>query len=137
DIWLELCAGHGIGEVLINLHHLPGSVRDFVASRSEPPKVSLVFEETLLGSAGTVAANWSFVEGEPEFFVLYADNLTDVDLGRMLRLHRESGCLLTLGVVPTDRPREKGIVVTDENGIVTGYAEKPAQPLSHLANAGI
>ena len=50
--------------------------------------IRLVHEETLLGSGGTLLANRSFVEGEKDFIIAYADNLTDIHLGRMVESHR-------------------------------------------------
>ena len=136
-IWFELCARHGITEVLVNLHHLPDAVRAFVAAYRGPLRIETVYEPHLLGSAGTVAAQRAFVAGEASFWVLYADNLTDVDLSRMLAFHRTRGAEFTIGLAPTDTPREKGIVSLDADGRVVDFTEKPAVPRSNLANAGI
>lgn len=136
-IWLALCARHGITEVLLNLHHLPQAVRAFVAAYRGPVRIRLFEEPELLGSAGTVAATRDFVAGEDEFFILYADNLTDVDLGAMRAAHRARGAEFTIGLTPTDRPREKGILTLDDAGLVTDFTEKPAEPRSNLANAGV
>ena len=62
-IWFELCARHGISEVLVNLHHLPDAVRAFVAAYRGPLSIVTVFEPSLLGSAGTVASQRDFVAG--------------------------------------------------------------------------
>lgn len=137
EIWLDLLQRHGVREALVNLHHLDQPVRDFLRSRGPGLPVTAVYEERLLGSAGTVLQNRDFVAGEDDFLVLYADNLTNVDLTSMVRRHREREDPLTLGVVPTDRPREKGIVVVDGEGRVSDFQEKPARPLSNLANAGV
>jgi len=42
-----------------------------------------------------------------------------------------------MGVVPTDRPQEKGTVVLDEQGRVLAFEEKAARPRSNLSNAGV
>jgi len=136
-IWFELCARHGISEVLVNLHHLPEMVRAFVAAWRGPLRVTTVFEPELLGSAGTVAGQRDFVAGESAFWILYADNLTDVDLGRMLAFHHTRRAEFTIGLAPTDTPREKGILTLDADGRVVDFTEKPREPRSNLANAGI
>ncbi len=136
-IWLELLGRHGVTDVLVNLHHLHEQVGDFLRSAEPAVRVTAAYEERLLGSAGTVLGNREFVDGEAEFLVIYADNLTNVDLSRMVRFHRDREEPLTLGVVPTDRPWEKGIVVVDEDGRAIDFEEKPARPRSRLANAGI
>jgi mannose-1-phosphate guanylyltransferase len=136
-LWLELCRAHQITEILINLHHLHEQVLAFLKAHDFGVKVTAVYEANLLGSAGTVARHRPFVAGEKDFFILYADNLTNVDLGRMLRFHRERQGLFTIGLFQTDQPREKGIVALDSDDRVVDFVEKPANPPSNLANAGI
>lgn len=136
-IWLGLCERAGIDSVLVNLHHLPDQVRAFVRDYRGPVRVSTVFEETLLGTAGTVFANRQFVEGEREFFVVYVDNWTDVDLADMLAFHRTKGASLTMAVFHTDNPSGSGIVSVGADDRIVGFVEKPAHPMSDLANAGI
>src|ERR1041385_6920829 len=67
EIWLRECERAGVEGVLINTHHLAECVRQFVAERRGVP-VTLTHEPVLLGSAGTIAANWDFV-GSDESFV--------------------------------------------------------------------
>lgn len=136
-IWLELLARHGVSDVLINLHAHAGQVRQFLGRRAAPLRIETVHEPHLLGSAGTVSTNRAFVAGEESFLVLYADNLTSVNLGAIVRFHAGRSEALTLGVVPTDKPREKGTVVLGPRGEVLAFEEKAPQPRSNLANAGI
>jgi mannose-1-phosphate guanylyltransferase len=134
--WLDLCARHGISDVLVNVSHHGELVRAFLASRP-PVRVTLVEEAVAVGNAGTVLANRRFAAGEDEFFILYADNLTDADLTRLLDFHRRHDGVLTLGLFRHPRPREAGIVECDAGGLVTAFAEKPASPSGDLANAGL
>jgi mannose-1-phosphate guanylyltransferase len=128
---------HGVREVLVNLHYAHERVREFLASYRTPLAVTAVYEERLLGSAGTVVANRGFVDGDPSFLILYADNLTNVDLGAMIRFHERRDTPLTIGVVPTDRPKEKGTVVLDADQHVLAFVEKSPEPPSNLSNAGV
>ena len=137
DIWLDALDRAGADEVLVNLHHLPDVVRDYLGARAGPPAVRTFFEPELLGSAGTLAANRGWVEGEEMFLACYADNLTDFDLGSLVRAHRERGALATLTVFHSDRPSAGGVVEVDSSGTVTGFTEKPAHPVSDLVNAGM
>ena len=136
-IWLRLLELHGITDVLVNLHHFHERVTDFLRSYQTAVVVTTVHEPRLLGSAGTVLANREFVGSEDPFLVLYADNLTTIDLRKMIGFHRGRPEALTLGVAPTDRPTEKGTVLIGSHGQVVEFAEKAAQPRSNLANAGI
>ena len=96
----------------------------------------LSHEPVLLGSAGTLLANRDFVADDDMFLVVNADNLTDFDPGVLIDAHRADATIATLAVFRAPRPSECGIVdVVD--GRVVGFAEKPAEPRSDLANAGI
>ena len=137
DIWLDALDRAGVDEVLVNLHHLPDVVSRHIAARSGPPAVRTFFEPELLGSAGTLAANRRWVEGEEFFLACYADNLTDFDLRCLVDAHRGHGGIATLTVFHSERPSAGGVVELDGSGRVTGFTEKPAEPVSDLTNAGM
>jgi mannose-1-phosphate guanylyltransferase len=137
DIWLEVCRRAGISELFVNLHAHAGTVRTALASRDLPLKVHLSEEQVLLGSAGTLLANRDWVASEGEFWVFYADVLTNVDLLPMLALHRKLRPAATLGLYQVSEPGRCGIVRFDENNVVTEFVEKPAQPKSNWAFSGI
>lgn len=137
DIWLDALHDAGVDEVLINLHHLPDVVGEYVATRSGSPRVRLVFEPELLGSAGTLVANRDWL-GQDEFFLACnADNLTDFDMRLMTEAHQCGGAIATLGVFRSPNPSAGGVVETDEDGVIVGFVEKPENPVSDLVNAGI
>jgi mannose-1-phosphate guanylyltransferase len=137
DHWLDAFARAGVTEVLINLHHLPDTVRAHVAARAVPPAVRLVFEPELLGSAGTLAANRDWVADEEFFLACNADNLTDFDLGYLVAAHRATGPIATIAVFRSENPSAGGVVALNEASRIIGFSEKPAVPASDLVNAGI
>jgi len=137
QIWLELFERFGIEEVLVNTHHLAATVDEFARNWNRAPRLRLSHETTLLGSAGTLRENWKFVGQDESFLVCYADNLTDVDLGRLMAFHRRHSSLVTMTLFQTDRPRECGIAQVRDDGLILSFEEKPASPKSALANAGI
>jgi mannose-1-phosphate guanylyltransferase len=137
DIWLDAFCAAGVGEVLINLHHLPDVVTAHLATRPGPPQVTTVLEPELLGSAGTLVANRSWIKDEEFFLACYADNLTDFDLRSLIDSHQQHDDVATITVFHSDQPSAVGIVETDASGRMTGFTEKPSEPVSDLANAGM
>jgi mannose-1-phosphate guanylyltransferase len=137
EIWLGAFARAGVDEVLVNLHHLPGVVRHHLEARAGAPAVRTFFEPELLGSAGTLAANRDWVNGEEMFLVCYADNLTDFDLSTLVKAHQEHSAIATLTVFHSERPSAGGVMELDASGTVVGFEEKPANPVSDLVNAGM
>ena len=137
EIWLDAFGRAGVDEVLINLHHMPDVVRRHLAGYEGPPAVRMFYEPELLGSAGTLAANRRWVDGEELFLACNADNLTDFDLSLLVDAHLRHGAIATLTVFHSPNPSAGGVVELDAAGLVTGFAEKPSQPVSDLVNAGM
>ena len=136
-IWLDAFDRAGVTEVIVNLHYLPEVVRCYLAGYTGPPAVRTVFEPELLGSAGTLAANREWVAGDEFFLACYADNLTDFPLRTLVDAHLAHGMIATLTVFRSEDPSAGGVVELDGVGGVTGFAEKPAKPVSDLVNAGM
>ena len=142
EIWIDLFKTHGVDSVLINTHHLAAQVENAARALSVAKGVDIktVFEPKLLGSGGTLLANADFVDNGEDFLIAYADNLTDVDLSAMVAFHQNQkagGKILTMGLFRTETPEACGIATLDAAGTITGFEEKPENPQSNLANAGI
>ncbi|MBR6452350.1 MAG: nucleotidyltransferase family protein [Lachnospiraceae bacterium] len=140
DWWAKLFIEAGVSEVLINTHYLHEQVHDYIERfNAENTKLQWTeaYEETLRGSGGTVRDRWDFVKDEEDFLICYADNLTDMNLKKMISYHLDTKARFTMGLFHTGVPKQCGIVSLDENGIVTEFVEKPENPKSDLANAGV
>lgn len=136
-IWLDGFRRAGVDEVLINLHHLPDVVQRYLGTRTGPPAVRTFYEPELLGSAGTLLANREWVRAEEFFLACYADNLTDFDVRSLIDSHRAHDAPATLAVFHSDNPSAGGVVELDGAGWITGFMEKPSDPVSDLTNAGM
>jgi len=137
EIWLKALEEAGADEVLVNLHYLPDVVQGYLERRNGSLATRTSFEPELLGSAGTLAANRAWVEGDDMFLACYADGLTDFDLSALVRAHQEGGTDATVTVFHADQPSACGIVELGPGSLVTGFVEKPEHPVSDLANAGM
>jgi len=136
-VWLELCRRHQIDEVLINTHSHADAVRNYLRDRSDGIRVHITYEESLLGSAGTLRANRDWIGSDPEFWVFYSDVLTNTNLTRMLAFHRSRKQIGTLGVYEVSHPQQCGIVTVDSEHTIREFVEKPLRPRGHLAFSGI
>jgi len=141
-IWLDHLRGQGIQEVLINTHHHAHQVEAFVRSYSDCRDIHIVLsnEPKLLGSAGTIWHRRDFVDSEDDFMIIYADNLTNIDLKQFATFHRncrKKNGILTMGLFHAPNPSACGIAELDSNQRILAFTEKPEFPKSDLANAGI
>ncbi len=139
DLWLHALAHAGIRDILINTHAHAGLVRDWIArvNRRGGIRIHESHEPDLLGSAGTIAANPRFADDADSIFLIYADNLSDVNLRQMLGYHRQHHDPLTMLLFHAQTPSACGIAELDDDGRVIGFVEKPQRPVSDLANAGV
>ena len=136
-IWFDKLVTAGVSEVLINTHWLADQVTDYIEKHCPPElKVSVFHEQQLLGSAGTLAANRDFFGDQP-FFIIYGDNLSDVDLADLYASHMQHRPVLTLSTFEAEFPERCGIAEIDQQQIIQGFIEKPKTPLSNRAAAGI
>lgn len=138
-IWLERLSDCGIESFLVNTHYLPEQVRKFVENSPYRDKVTLIHEETLLGTAGTLAANAGFFRGEDDFLFLHADNYCTADFGEFFSAHRRRplSCDMTMMTFRCQNPKSCGIVELDARGAVVGFHEKKDSPPGNLANGAV
>lgn len=136
--WLQLLKKHHITEILINTHYLSEQVDEYIQSLHEPElKIHVAYEKELLGSGGTVKNNIDFVDDGEDFLICYADNLTAINLSKLIHFHKNHAALLTMGLFYANNPSQCGIAVMNGENVITEFVEKPAAPHSNLANAGI
>lgn len=139
DYWFDCFETAELFDVRINNHHLPQLVRDEINRRNSQGifRVTEAYEPTLLGSAGTVHANRDFVSDDDLCVIVYADNLSDVDLAGMIEFHQSHDDPFTMLLFRAENPKKSGIATLDDDARVIDFVEKPQNPASDLANAGI
>jgi NDP-sugar pyrophosphorylase family protein len=138
DYWRQSFERQGIRDVIINVHAHPEQVRDYIEHRKGGPVHWRAFEEPhLLGSAGTLRETLPTLEEAPDFLVIYADNLSDADLPALVRFHRDHDAEFTMALFETPAPSSSGIATLEPTGRIVAFVEKPENPNSNLANAGI
>lgn len=139
EYWLDtLCASSIFNQIIINTHYLPEQVERFIDGSWWQKVVTLVYEEKLLGTGGTVLKNRKYFKNQ-SFLVAHADNLTRFDLNAFICAHenRKSGVEITMMTFDTDSPHTCGIIEQDEHGIVVGFHEKSPDPPGNRANAAV
>ena len=135
---VELLKSHGFEDIIVTLFYLPGAIQQHFGDGSQfGVNMRYFVEEFPLGTAGSVRNARRYLD--ETFLVISGDTLTDIDLGRVVDFHRQKKAVATLALTRVDNPVEYGIVMTDDDGRVTRFLEKPswAEAFSDLANTGI
>ena len=134
-----LLARHDIDEVHVNVHYLADALLEAYGeeSRVNGMKIRLSREDELLGTAGGVKRLADHFDDT--FVVISGDALTDVDIGELVRFHREKGALATIALRRVYDTSEFGVVDISEDSEILGFQEKPdpTEAISTLANTGI
>ena len=135
---LELLRKHEFDEVIVTLAFLPQAIRSYFGN-GEALGLSIEYsvEESPLGTAGSVRLASGKLDDT--VLVISGDALCDIDLGKLMAFHREKGAAVTIGLKSVENPLEFGIVVTDEDGRIERFLEKPSwgQVFSDTINTGI
>lgn len=135
---VHLLYEHGFRDLIANLHYHSSVISEYFKDGSDyGVRMEFSLEEELMGTAGGVKRCEWFLD-EP-FVVVSGDALTDVNLGALMDAHKKNGALATIALKEVDEVEQFGVVVTDEEGRIKRFQEKPRaeEALSRTANTGI
>jgi mannose-1-phosphate guanylyltransferase len=142
--WIaELLARHGFEDVVANLSYLPQQIREVLGDGSGfGLRIEYSEEPEPLGTAGGVGKVRDFLRETDSFLIISGDALTSIDLSAMREAHEanvERGAIATLATKRVEDTTQFGVAITDDDGRIQGFQEKPepAEALSDLANCGI
>jgi mannose-1-phosphate guanylyltransferase len=133
---LDHLARHGVHEVVLSSPYLEETFDPFIRSRRGDPKITWITETEPLGTGGAVVNALGALASDEPFIALNGDILTDLDLTRMLELHRERAASVTIALHHVEDARAFGMVDIDDDGKVMEFEEKPKDPLPGDINAG-
>lgn len=124
-------------EVVLSVGYLPDVLVELFHGVDPGIPVTCVVEDAPLGTGGGVKNAEELVGNS--FFVFNGDIMTDVDLGRVWRFHREKGAAVTIVLTPVEDPSRYGLVQTDGDGRIARFIEKPRpqEAVGNNVNAGI
>ncbi len=152
EFLLELLRKHGFDEIMVNVSHLADEIEGYFRDGQRfGVQLAYSFEGrivdgTLVGEAIGSAGGMRKIQDFSPFFddtfvVLCGDALIDLDLTAAVKWHREKGSIATIITKPVPRQEVSsyGVVVTDDDGQVKAFQEKPAieEALSTNINTGI
>jgi mannose-1-phosphate guanylyltransferase len=152
EFLLELLREHGFTEIMVNVSHLAEEIENYFRDGQRfGVEIAYSFEGRIedgqligdaLGSAGGLKKIQTFQRFfDDTFVVLCGDALIDLDLSEAVRRHKAKGAMASLITkrVPRDQVSSYGVVVTDVDGRVLSFQEKPAvdEAASDMINTGI
>ncbi|MBW4451436.1 MAG: NDP-sugar synthase [Nostoc indistinguendum CM1-VF10] len=153
EFLLELLRQHGFDQIMVNVSHLAEEIENYFRDGQRfGVQIAYSFEGKIdddgklegeaIGSAGGMRRIQDFSPFfDDTFVVLCGDALIDLDLTAAVKWHRAKGSIATIITksVPKEEVSSYGVVVTDDDGRVKAFQEKPSteEALSTNINTGI
>ncbi len=135
---INLLKRHHIKEVIATLHYLPDVMRDYFQDGGEfgVQMTYAVEEDQPLGTAGCVKNIEELLD--ETFLVISGDSVTDFDLTAAIEFHKQKQSKATLILTRVPNPIEFGVVITDKEGRINRFLEKPStsEIFSDTVNTG-
>lgn len=128
---LECLRKQGFTDIIITVSHLGEVIVDYFGDGSKKSphtgkpfgvKIEYYYEPTPLGTAGALFKIRDKLK--VDFLLLNADSIFDVDLHRFKNFHEQKGGLVTIFTHPNSHPYDSGLIVTDEDDVVTKWLTK-------------
>jgi mannose-1-phosphate guanylyltransferase/phosphomannomutase len=130
---------HGITDIVVTLHYLADNIEGYFGDGSEWG-VNMVYsvEDTPLGTAGSVKQAEEHLKDDT-FLIISGDALTDINLDKAIAYHRAKQSLATIVLSHVPNPLEFGVVITDDEGHIRRFLEKPSwgEVFSDTVNTGM
>jgi mannose-1-phosphate guanylyltransferase / phosphomannomutase len=135
---VSLLKRHGLDDIIATLFYNPEAITGYFGDGSQlGVKMGYVRADADYGTAGSVR---NATKGLHERIVIISgDVLTDFDLTAAIRYHEQKNAKATIVLTHAANPLQFGVVITDENGKITRFLEKPSwgEVFSDTINTGI
>ena len=124
---LIMCSGFQAGQIQ----------QEFGDGSKWSVKIDYSEETRALGTAGAIKFAERFLLQACDFVVMNGDSFLELDLGRLIRFHREHGGCASMAVRRVADAARYGTVQSDENKRVVRFGEKMGIPEPGTINGGV
>ncbi len=133
---IEALREAGITEIGLIVSDLVRAALEKESLEVEGVKLSYILQTEQLGTAHAVKQASEWLNGE-DFCVFLGDNLFEHGISRFVEAFKTGGYDAVIPLVSVSNPKEFGVAVLDESGRIKELLEKPENPPSNLAVAGV
>ena len=135
---IELLKKHDFNDLTMMLYYQPEIIKNYFKDGKDlGVSIKYLRPEADLGTAGSVGFARENITGT--FLVISGDVLTDFDISKAIEFHRKKKAIATMVLTRVENPLQFGVVITDKDGKVERFLEKPSwgEVFSDTINTGI
>ncbi|WP_457607606.1 sugar phosphate nucleotidyltransferase [Nitratifractor sp.] len=128
----------GVEEVVILLYFKPEVIKKHFGDGSDLGiTIHYVLPDDDYGTAGAVGFGREYLD--TTFMIVSGDLVTDFDFAAIIDYHRRKQSKLTITLTSVENPLQFGVVITDDEGKIEKFLEKPSwgEVFSDTINTGI
>jgi len=129
----------GITEFIVLLYYKPEIIKEhFKDGSSMGMNINYITPDDDFGTAGAVKKAQELI-GDENFVIISGDVVTDFDFEKMFAFHKKKESKLTITLTTVENPLQFGVVITDKEGKIEKFLEKPSwgEVFSDTINTGI
>lgn len=130
----------GFSEFVFTVNYRKECISDYFGDGSDwGVEIKYSVEDKPLGTAGGVKKAEHLID-EDTFVVISGDLFTNWNVKAQLKFHRKKKADVTIGMVRVEDPTHFGVILTDKEGRIIRFLEKPKtkeEAFSNTINAGI
>lgn len=135
-IWKLKAAG--ITDIIVLLYFKPEVIQNyFKDGRDFGVSITYILPDDDYGTAGAVKKAQRYID--ERFIVVSGDLVTDFDFNEIIGFHNAVSSKLTITLTSVEDPLQFGVVITDKEGKILRFLEKPGwgEVFSDTINTGI
>ncbi len=118
--------------IIICTGYLGDKIQEYIGRNDFGVSIRLSREDKPLGAAGALLLIKDQLEDE--FFILYGDIYTTINLQKMFRFHKQKNADATIALHTSDHPHDSTVVKTDKNNKLLNFIEKPGDSWKKYGN---
>lgn len=132
DYSISYLKKNGCDNIIICIGHLGHTIKEYIERKDYGVFIRLSMESKPLGTAGALHLIKNLLADE--FFVLFGDIYTDINLRKMLQFHKQKNADATVALHTSDHPQDSTVVAIDKNRKLLSFIEKPGDDWKRYGN---
>ena len=122
---IKLLKNYNVKDIIICAGYLRNKIEEYLYDKDYGIKISVSHENEPLGTAGPL--NLIKDKLEENFFILYGDIYTNINLDNISKFHKQKNADVTLVIHESSHPQDSTVVTIDKNNKITNFLEKPGK----------